>query len=307
MSSMLSRLSWTSGLVALAAFTGLTTLQANSQPKEFVFGSFDVQGNISAAPQGINDRGDIVGNLFDAQGVRHGFLLRRGEAVADIIDYPQAIGGPAGSGTAATGINAQGDVVGWYRLPGEASNPLAAHGYLLSRKGVFTRIDYPGHLNTMPQRITSTGIALGCYHDTDGMDSMHGFTRSPDGSFSGFSVPASMHNGASPDGSRIAGLYQNHGYVIDQGGFLSFDVPDSIVTAAYDMTPQGDVIGHFRDGSGRFHGFLRDEDGEFTVLDYPGASSTQARGINAQGEVVGFYDDANGRRHGFLAQPVRER
>ena len=53
MSSMLSRSSWTGGLVALAAFTGLTTLQADAQPKEFVFSSFDVQGYVLTAPQGL--------------------------------------------------------------------------------------------------------------------------------------------------------------------------------------------------------------------------------------------------------------
>jgi hypothetical protein len=112
-----------------------------------------------------------------------------------------------------------------------------------------------------------------------------------------------MHNGATPDGSRIVGLYQNHAYLVDHGRFLPFDVPDSTLTSAYDINPQGEIVGHFWDRSGRFHGFFRDEDGEFTVLDFPGANGTQARGINARGEIVGFYDDSGGRRHGFIARP----
>src|SRR5262249_340573 len=152
-------------------------------------------------------------------------------------------------GTASLGINAQGDIVGWYRPPGEASNPLAAHGYLLSRKGLFIAIDYPGHPNIIPQRITSTGIILGCYHDLDVMDSMHCFARASDGSFSGFSVPVSMHTGATPDASRIVGLYETHSYVIDRGDFLSFDAPDSTLTNAWDVNPQGEIVGQFQDSS----------------------------------------------------------
>jgi len=196
--------------LTLGAFllcTGLTaTMRAGEHPKQFVWTSFDVPGwSGSISPQGINDSGDIVGNLIDAQGVfRHGFLMRPGEA-AVIIDYP----GAGGEATAATGINAQGDIVGWYRLPGEGADPAAFYGYLLSRKGRFTAIGYPGHPRGLPQRITSTGIILGCYHDLDTMDSMHGFTRSADGSFTGFPLSPSMHNGAAPDGSGIVGLYEN--------------------------------------------------------------------------------------------------
>ena len=235
----------------------VTTIRAGEQPKQFVLISIDVPGYPSLAPQGINDSGDIAGQIIDAQGViRHGFLMRPGEAAVS-IDHP---GAGAGGVTAATGINAQGDIVGWYRLPGEASDPLAAHGYLLSRKGRFTAIDYPGHLNTLPQRITSTGTILGCYHDLDNMDSMHGFTKSADGSFTGFPSSPSMSNGATPDASRIVGKYETHSFVIDRGDFLSFDVPDSTLTSAYDVNPQGEIVGHFQDSSGRFHGFFRDED-----------------------------------------------
>ncbi len=112
-----------------------------------------------------------------------------------------------------------------------------------------------------------------------------------------------MHTGATPDGSGIAGLYENHAYLIDHDRFLPFDAPDSTLTNAYDVNPQGEIVGHFRDSSGRFHGFFRDEDGEFTVLDIPGSNNVQARGINARGDIVGWYVDSSGRMHGFIARP----
>jgi uncharacterized membrane protein len=295
-----------SGFLLSAAL--VTTLRAGQQERELVFSSFDPPGSVFTFPQGINDPGDISGVFMDAQGA-HGFLLRDGETT--VIDYPGA------AWTWARGINAQGDIVGTYGRPGEpfpAVTPtaLAYHGFLLSRKGQFTRLHYPGHLYEIPQRITSTGIVLGCYHDMDFMASMIGFTLSR-GVFTAFTaVPSSMHNGATPDGSRIAGLYNDltnglrHGYLLDRGRFMPFDVPDSTLTEAWDINPQGDVVGAYRDSSGRFHGFLRNEDGQFTSVDFPGSTNTGARGINARGEIVGWYVDAGGTRHGFVARPRQD-
>jgi uncharacterized membrane protein len=286
---------------ALATFAiAATALGAGEEGNEFVFASVDVPGALRTTAQGINDAGEISGIFLDARG-EHGFLLGHGEVT--VIDYPGA------AWTYVYGINAQGDVVGIYGRPGEP-DPLFApatvvmHGFLRSRKGQFTDVHYPGHLYEIAQRITSTGIILGCYHDTDFMDSMYSFTRSRDGSFEGFPLPNSMHTGATPDGSMIAGIYGSvHSYLLDDGRFLPFDVPDSTLTNALDINPEGDIIGHFRDRAGVFHGFLRNENGEFTSIDFPGSNNTQARGINARREIVGRYTDAAARTRGFLARP----
>jgi hypothetical protein len=297
------------GVLALFAVAAIP-LGAGEQEheNEFVFSSIDVPGAARTTLQGINDAGEISGIFLDARG-SHGFILRaavcdrertsRGDLI--VVDYPGA------AWTYVYGINAQGDVVGIYGRPGEP-DPLfaptvAMHGFLRSRKGQFTDIHYPDHLYEIPQRITSTRIVLGCYHDTDFMDSMYGFTRSPDGSFTRLSVPNSMNTGATPDGSIVVGIYGGlHAFLLDHGSFLSFDVPGSTLTQALDVNPQGDVVGHFQDSSG-FHGFLRNENGEFTTLNFPGSNNTQARGINARSEIVGRYTDCSGRTHGFLARP----
>jgi uncharacterized membrane protein len=295
-------------LVGFCLSTGAaTTLEGGEQQKEFVFSSIDPPGSVYTVPQGINEPGDISGGFIDARGA-HGFLLRDGKMTA--IDYPGA------AWTWARGINAQGDIVGDYGRPDEPlppipPNALAQHGFRLSRMGQFVPLHYPGHLYEIPQGITSTGIVLGCYHDHDFMASMHGFTRSREG-FVAFSVPSSMHNGATPDGSRIAGLYNDletglrHGYLLDHGRFVPFDVPDSTLTEAWDINPEGDVVGVYRDRSGQFHGFLRDEHGRFTSFDFPGSTNTGARGINAQGDIVGWYDDSAGTRRGFVARPRQD-
>jgi uncharacterized membrane protein len=276
-----------------------------SDHQEYVFRTVDPPGSVFTAPQGINDAGHISGIFMNIRGT-HGFVLQRGKVT--VIDYPGA------AWTQVRGINAQGDVVGTYGRPGEpdatlAPTALAYHGFLRCRKGQFTEVHDPSHLYEIPQRITSTGIILGCIHDHDFMASMLAFTLTDQG-FTLFSaVPSSMHNGATPDVSRIAGLYndvatgQRHGYLLDHGQFIPFDVPDSTLTEAYDINPQGEIVGDYKDPSGLSHGFLRDAEGEFTSLDFPGSQATIARGINARDEIVGRYVAADGVTHGFLARP----
>ncbi len=263
----------------------------------FALSSIDVPGAVFTEGEGINDRGDIVGLYRSTDGVTHGFLLRDGNFTS--------INNPGAAYTDARGINAQGDIVGSYHLPSENSDPFAIHGYLLSRNGQFSRIDFPGHPNVIAQRITSTGIVVGCYHDHDFMMSMHGFVMNRKNEFTGFSVPVSMHNGATPDGSAFAGLFTDstgsHGYLVEEGQFHPFDVPGSTSTAAWDLNPEGDTVGQYGDSSG-IHGFVRNAEGQFTSIDFPGSRNTQARGINARGDVVGWYVDSARKFHGFLAE-----
>jgi uncharacterized membrane protein len=244
---------------------------------------------------GINAGGDVVGEYFDAGG-RHGFLLRNG--VFSPIDFPGAL-------TSARGINAGGDIVGIYRRPNEP--PVNAHGFLLTRQGDFVRVDFPGHTNTIPQRILSDGTILGCRHDNDTMDSMRGIMIDRSGP-SEIDAFASMHNGATPDRRLIVGLWTNmmtgrqEGYVIDDGEFTSFVVPGSTSTAAWDVNPLGEIAGVHVNAAG-VHGFVRGGD-EYVSIDFPAATATRAFGINARGDVVGSYV-LGGRTFGFLARRNR--
>ena len=244
---------------------------------------------------GINARGDVVGEYFDAGG-RHGFLLRNGTFTS--IDFPGAL-------TSARGINPGGDIVGVYRYPSEP--PVNAHGFLLPRHGDFVQVDFPGHTNTIPQRILSDGTILGCRHDNDTMGSMRGITIDRSGP-SEIDAFASMNNGATPNGRRIVGLWTNmmtgrgEGYVIDDGEFTSFVVPGSTSTAAWDVNPGGEIAGVYSNGT-VVHGFVRSGD-EYVSIDFPGATATRAFGINARGDVVGSYV-IGVRTFGFLARRNR--
>ncbi len=258
------------------------------------FTTVDFPKAVSTAAEGINPGGNIVGIYVDSSGHEHGFLLRGGKYTS--IDYPGAMI------TDARGISPGGDIVGSYtNAPGGPAN---IHGFLLSR-GTFSEVQFPGYLGTIAQRITPTGDIYGCNHNTDFMASMHGFVRTAAG-YTQLDVPASMSNGATPDGSVVVGLYTDlstgltHGYFVRNGSFEPFDVPGSNLTQAWDMNPSEEVVGHFRDNTtGAFHGFLL-AGGDYTSIDFPAAIVTQARGINPGGDIVGWYIDSGGKQHGFL-------
>ena len=219
----------------------------------------------------------------------------------------------------------QGDIVGIHvDTPGQPGG--GVHGYLL-RQGVFTPVDYPGHLNTITQRITNSGQIVGCYHDTDTMGTMHGMILS-DGKFSEQSTPASMNYGALPDGSVTIGQYTDmmtgvtRSFISSAGAFASFDYPFSIATQVIDMSPSGEVTGIYIDTAKVFHGFVLNladlvarfganpQAGmagsfDFVSIEYPGAAATIVRGINSQGDVVGSYFGTSGKNHGFLLSRPR--
>jgi hypothetical protein len=278
---------------------------AAGQPSTFTYTQLDYPGAKSTSASGINSKGDIVGIYTDQANKSHGFLFRRGNFTT--IDFPGALG------SQALGVNSQGDIVGAYGSNlniGQAGGDI--HGFLLrAGSSIPEQVNYPGHLNTITQRINDSGQIFGCYHDHDTMASMHGIMVSNgvysalDGSQSGVDMPASMSNGATPDGSVIAGLYTDmmtnitRGYVLSGGVFTPFDVPGSTATAAWDINASGEVVGNYADSGGKTHGFLRIGN-DFSSIDYPGATRTLPRGINPQGDVVGFYIAADGSTHGFI-------
>ena len=290
------------GLVA-GAHGGGSSAPDDDKRAEFCFSSIDVPGATATSnAMGINSRGDIVGAFTDAAG-SHGYLLSDG--ALSKIDYPGAVY------TDARGINSRGDIVGGYRMAGEPA--VNIHGYLRTRHGEFVPVDFPGHTNTIPQRITRNGLLLGCRHDTDTMSTMRGvMINAHDPSESAeIGEFASMNNGATPDASLIVGLYtemetgRGRGYLLYGETFIPFDVPGSTFTAAWDVNPEGTVVGVYRNAIG-FHGFLW-ERLRFRTVDFPGASATRLFGINSGGDVVGNYADAAGKVHGFVATVDRKR
>jgi probable HAF family extracellular repeat protein len=114
------------------------------------FAHLDYPGALDTFPYGINSRGDIVGNWdTDQSTVGHGFLLSRHQIFS--IDVPGAVP----DGTAATGINEKGQIVGSFI--GEDGN---SHGFL-AEGSIFTTLDCAEAANTSVWGINSAGQIAG--------------------------------------------------------------------------------------------------------------------------------------------------
>jgi probable HAF family extracellular repeat protein len=101
----------------------------------------------TTAANGINNVSQIVGH-YSMNGRGFGFLLA-GSSYTTIHDPPWTMGG--GNGTAATGINTVGQIVG-----------VSDTGFLLDGSN-YTRIYVPGSLSTVPYGINDVGHIVGAY------------------------------------------------------------------------------------------------------------------------------------------------
>jgi uncharacterized membrane protein len=224
------------------------------------------------------------------------------------IDFPGAMF------TLASGINASGDIVGNYALPGD--NAPCGHGFLL-RRATFTTIDVDiaSSICTVAIDINSTGSIVGFYGDSHFV--FHGFLLS-NGVFSTIDFPGAASTLASGinDVGEIVGFYcptsnfcgsplppTAHGFVLSGGVFTSFDPPGSIFTNGGRINSEGRIAGYYQSADGKTHVFLRTKESTFTTFDPPGPCpffKNSTPGINAQGEIVGMYMGTDGRLHGFL-------
>lgn len=286
--------------------------------ESYVFKTIDVPNSTSTNVMANNASGDIVGYYTDASKVVHGFLLRGGTFTT--LDYP----GADVAWTNANAINDSGDIAGSYSLkaPAPASN---VHGFRLTRAGVWSNEDYPEGTHIMQggaYGILADGTVVGCFHDGNPMTAMFGYSKGPKGVTSSSypaGTPFSMHYGATPDGKIIVGTYLTganqgdnwHGYLIEGGKTVPFDLPGKVGTQALGITAERTIVGIYTVQVGTAwapRGFVADTRGSndpaswnVSTVHVPDAQRTGVRSMNVRGEVVGSYQDAAGVVHGYLA------
>jgi uncharacterized membrane protein len=273
---------------------------------DYRFVKIDFPKSVSTDARGINARGDIVGSYEDADGISHGFLLRKRAFTS--IDVPKAA-----ATLGARGINARGDIVGNF-----LDANFAQHGYLL-RDGKFTQIDYPGASATFVFGINNAGDLTGSRSDASGSE--RGFIFK-DGVFYSVRVPGSLTTQAhsAQDSGRVlvghatmqpdGGVY---GFVRNKSSrFRLIAFPGLIVpcTAARWINQRGEIVGIFAHvdnvgdcGENPSHGFVL-QDSRYKRIDFPRSISTRALAINDDGVIVGNFIDKEDSTHGFQAMPT---
>jgi probable HAF family extracellular repeat protein len=177
-------------------------------------------------------------------------------ALADVITY---IDYPGACTTQISGINNNGDIVGFAQLPG---SPTANHGFLYSG-GVFSSFDYPGAI--------ATGVnGYGAYGDINDNGDIVG--------------QATLGNGDSI------------GYLFSGGTFFPIQFPGAAYTVAAGINDLGEIVGSYSNDPsniGYSSGFIF-KDGVYSTFDIAGAGGTLLTGINDSGQIVGFVNDQSG-------------
>ena len=253
---------------------------ANSGSIEVIM-TFDYPGagNLTL-PQKINERGDVVGEFIDSNGVTRGFVrFSDGSFSEPIVDPNDTVGFTEGRG-----INNSRTVCGDY-----ASSDGNNHGFFLSG-GTFTEYDVPGAVSTTVLGINDAADFTGSFSYGSGI--FQGFV-SVGGTITSFSVPGALLTFAyeiNNSNQLVVGYYIDssgipHGYYRDANGALHFpiDPSGSTATVLFGLNDRNWVVGRYADSSGATHGLFFVPPNNFFTFDYPGSTFTSLNGINDAG------------------------
>src|SRR5215467_6659414 len=149
-------------LTVLFVFPLMGTLaqQAASSGSIEVITTFDYPGaGNQTLPQKITERGDVVGEYVDSNGVARAFVRFSDGSFSDpIVDPNDTVGFTEGRG-----INNPRTVVGDYVI-----SDGTVHSFLLSG-GAFTEYDVPGSVSTSVLGINNPGDFTGTFDPGDGI------------------------------------------------------------------------------------------------------------------------------------------
>ena len=281
---------------------GAFAQQAATSGSIEVITTFDYPGTGNLTlPQKINERGDIVGEFIDPNGVTAGFVRFSDGSFSDpIVDPNDTVGLTEGRG-----INNSRTVCGDY-----AASDGNFHGFFLSG-GIFTEYDIAGATSTLVHSINDSADFAGAFALT-GPNGIHQGFVSVGGTITSFSVPGALQTFAyelNNSTQLVVGYYIDssgivHGYYRDATVTLHFpiDPSGSTATVLFGLNDKNWVVGRYADSSGATHGLFFVPPNQFSTFDYPGSTFTSLNGINEQGLICGRYVDASGIAHGIIAR-----
>ena len=286
-------------------FTVAAASAADAPKLTFNFKPSNVRGALQTQPNGINNKGVMVGAYQGKNDLWHGYILNGKKLTR--LDAPKG----NGTFTDALGINFNGTiaVVGVYT---DSSGIDVGFSY---KGGTFT--DVPGPNGATPSaasEINDQGWVVGWY--TDSSNNVHGFLLQGT-KYTTLDVPGAT--------ATYAYGINNKGY-IDLGWVNSSGANEGALTKNFGKTyetlnvpgagPGGSIASYINnereitfwwyDSSGHVHGALctkcDSNDSRYYKFHYPKAVETYPNGINDNNTFVGWYQtEVNGPYSGFKA------
>lgn len=200
----------------------------------------------------------------------------------------------------ATGINPQGDVVGWY----QDRRTDRVVGFRRRRTESYDVFEYPGAASTVASGVNGRRVVTGTFTEPSG--GQRGFIWNGN-QFTLVSYPGSLETHAQDinNEGRVTGWFvsedlQAHGFLREADGvFVALDHPAGRHTFSTGINNAGTIVGHYVDDAERTHGF-RYQSGTWSPIEIANAVAVQPADINEQADIVGSYSDAQGNSHGFV-------
>ncbi len=233
----------TLALLTLAASALIAPPMAAAAPPPPTYTNIEVPGAAPGSTQanGINDYAVVAGTYLDAAGNSHGFLEGYGCYLTGDI--------PGATATIPTGINNNGQTVGYYQTGYDSNGNALYHGFVVTGAS-YTTLDVPGALpgSTFAYGINNKGQVVGSYSDT---------------------------------------AYNQHGFLLSGGKYTTVDDPSGFgYTIATGINDKGQIVGYYTNSSYSENGFLL-SGGKYTTISGPTSNyGTVVNGINASGQLA---------------------
>lgn len=250
-------------------------------------------GAQAAYATAVNDSGAIAGDYTSNAG-QYGFLYDPGTGA-----YTTLTVSADAYDSYALGINNSGEVVGYY------DDTSGEYGFTYAA-GNYATLTPTGATGSYGSAINGNGDVAGYFQDSAGS---HGFVyTAATATYTTLDDPAgvgSTYATGLNDSGTVVGYYDDsnggeHGFVYQNGGYTTLDVPAASWTQPIAVNDAGAVLGYYGNSNGQYV-FVFQNDAVTTLAALP-TQSTVAAGFNSSGDVVGSYWDSAGQ-HGFLYDP----
>ena len=247
----------------------------------------------------VNDKGEIVGTVRFARGIR-GFFLHGG-VLQEIAGLP-----PGSDYSTALGINNNGQVVGSMNTPSGGMRAFRSR----RAAGMVVLNTLPGDTSSAALAINTSGKAAGW---SSGPTGVRAVTWSPADTIQALPMlPASSscRSLAINDNNDVAGVCETasglHAVLWAIGTDTAKDLgtlPGGFESAVLSINNKGDIVGSSGDTEGEHHAALWPAGRAIQDLGVlPNRISSQALAINNRNEVVGVSSESGdgGGEHAFL-------
>ncbi|MFZ2508082.1 MAG: hypothetical protein WAW79_06400 [Steroidobacteraceae bacterium] len=292
-----------------------------AQADSYTYQLVDHPGTAATQVFGINNKGSVVGNGFDA--------LNSYPFVYDSKKGTYTTVAPAAGyfNTHVLGINEAGVMVGRVDTSADGSTSSA---FIRGKDGSFTVFSHPDAASfTEARGVNNTRLVSG-WRDSSTGETVGFVYDSRKGTFTDI-VPslATIAQGINARGDVVgsatfpiaddpcppsAGGTARYGWLRTKDGTVTYFDVNGGRTSARGITDSGTIAGFVTDVTGVTKSFVVTLDGsqcqsitvaDADLLEFPGHDTTFAGGISNPGVVVGATNDPSGTSHGFIAKKVK--